>query len=37
MSEIERPLLAPKGFNTNLVQCLPLYYAIISNVCTSAL
>ena len=32
MTEIERSLLAAKGFNTNLVQCLPPYYVIISNV-----
>ena len=25
------PFLAAKGFNTNLVQCLPLFYVIISN------
>ena len=28
----ERPFLATKGFNTNLVQFLHLYYVIISNV-----
>ena len=32
MTEIGRPLLAAKGFNNNLVQCLPPYYVIISNV-----
>ena len=32
MTKIERPFLAAKGFNTNLVQCLPPYYVIISNV-----
>ena len=32
MTEIERPFLAAKGFNTNSVQCLPLYYVIISKV-----
>ena len=32
MTKIERPFLAAKGFNTNLVQCLPLYYVIASNV-----
>ena len=32
MSEIERPFLVAKGFNTNSVQCLPLYYVIISKV-----
>ena len=32
MTEIERPFLAAKGFNTNLVQCLPPYYVIVSNV-----
>ena len=32
MTEIESPLLAPKGFNTNSVQCLPLYNVIISKV-----
>ena len=31
MTEIERSFLAAKGFNTNLVQYLPLYY-VISNV-----
>ena len=31
MTEIERLLLAAKGFNTNLVQCLPPYYVIVSN------
>ena len=31
-SEIERPFLAAKGFNTNLVQFLSLYHVIISNV-----
>ena len=32
MTEIERPSLATKCFNTNLVQYLPLCYVIISNV-----
>ena len=32
MTKIERPFLAAKGFNTNLVQCLPPYYVIISTV-----
>ena len=32
MTKIERLLLAPMGFNSNLVQFLPLYYVIISNV-----
>ena len=32
MTEIEKLFLAAKGFNNNLVQCLPLYYVIISNV-----
>ena len=32
MTKIERLLLAAKGFNTNLVQCLPSYYVIVSNV-----
>ena len=32
MTKIERPFLAAKGFNTNSVQCLPLYYAFISKV-----
>ena len=31
MTEIERPFLAVKGFNANLLQCLPPYY-VISNV-----
>ena len=31
MSKIERPFLAAKGFDTNLVQCLPPCY-VISNV-----
>ena len=31
MTEIERLLLAAKGFNTNLVQCLPPYYVIVRN------
>ena len=31
-TEIEMPFLAVKGFNTNLVQFLPLYHVIISNV-----
>ena len=32
MTETERPFLAAKGFNANLIQCIPLYYVIISNV-----
>ena len=32
MTEIEGPFLAAKGFNTNLVQYLPPFYVIISNV-----
>ena len=32
MTEIERVFLAAKGFATNLVQCLPPYYVIISTV-----
>ena len=32
MTKIERPFLAAKGFNTNLVQCLPPFYVISSNV-----
>ena len=32
MTKIERLFLFAQGFNTNLVQCLPLYYVIISNV-----
>ena len=32
MTEIERPFLAAKGSNTNLVLFLPPYYVIISNV-----
>ena len=32
MTKIEKPFLAAKGFNTNVVQCLPPYYVIISNV-----
>ena len=32
MTEIEMLFLAPKGFKTNLVQFLPLYHVIISNV-----
>ena len=32
MTKIDRPFLAAKGFNTNSVQCLPLYYVIISKV-----
>ena len=32
MTEIERPFLAAKVSNTNLVQFLPLYHVIISNV-----
>ena len=31
-TEIERPFLATKGFNTNLVQFLLLYHVIINNV-----
>ena len=31
MTEIERPFLATKGFNTNLVLFLPPYHVIISN------
>ena len=31
MTEIDRLLLAAKGFNTNLVQCLPPYYVIVRN------
>ena len=31
-TEIERPFLAAKGFNTNLVQFLPKHHVIISNV-----
>ena len=31
-TEIERSFLAAKGFNTNLVQFLPLHHVIISNV-----
>ena len=31
MTEIERSFLAAKGFNTDLVQFLPLYDVIISN------
>ena len=31
MTEIERPFLAARGFNTNLVQCVPPYFVIISN------
>ena len=31
-TEIERQFLAAKGFNTNLVQFLPRYCVIISNV-----
>ena len=31
MTEIEMPFLAAQGFNTNLVQCLPPYFIIISN------
>ena len=33
MTETERPFLAAKGFNTNLVQFLPPYHVIISNAC----
>ena len=29
-TDIERPFLAAKGFNTNLVQFLPLYHVIVS-------
>ena len=32
MTKIERLLLAGMGFNSNLVQFLPPYYVIISNV-----
>ena len=32
MTEIERPFLTAKGFNPNLVQFLPQYHVIISNV-----
>ena len=32
MTKIERPFLAAKSFNTSLVQCLPLYYVIVSTV-----
>ena len=32
MTETGRPFLTAKGFNTNLVQCLPPYYVIVSNV-----
>ena len=32
MTKIERLLLAAMGFNSNLVQFLPPYYVIISNV-----
>ena len=31
MTEIERPFLAAKDFNTNLIRFLPLYHVIISN------
>ena len=31
MTEIERLFLAGQGFNSNLVQCLPPYFVIISN------
>ena len=31
MTKIERPFLAAKGFNTNLVHFLPPYHVIISN------
>ena len=31
MTEIERLFLAAQSFNTNLVQCLPPYFVIISN------
>ena len=31
-SEIGRPVLADKGFNTNLVQFQLLYHVVISNV-----
>ena len=36
MIEIKRSHLAGKGFNINLVQCLPLYYVIINNVHVSS-
>ena len=32
MTKIEGPFLAAKVFNTNLIQCLPRYYVIVSNV-----
>ena len=32
MTKIERQFLATKGFNTNLVQCLPPFYVISSSV-----
>ena len=32
MTEIERPFLDGKGFNTNLIQFLLPYHVIISNV-----
>ena len=31
MTEIERPFLVARRFNTNLVQCVPPYFVIISN------
>ena len=31
MTEIKRPFLAARGFNTNLVQCVPPYFVTISN------
>ena len=31
MTEIDWLFLAAQGFNTNLVQCLPSYFVIISN------
>ena len=31
MTKTEGPFLAAKGFNTNLAQCLPPYYVIVSN------
>ena len=31
-TEIKRPLSAAKGFDTNLVQFLPLYHVIIRNI-----
>ena len=32
MTKIEGPFLAAKVFNTNLIQCRPPYYVIVSNV-----